>query len=255
MIRRSFTHDDLTLSCLDQGGDGEPLIALHAYWMEAGSYAHLAKALAPQWRVIALDQRGHGHSDHADDLSWDAFMGDLGAFLDHLGIDRPVTLAGNSLGGTVAFRFAARHPERVRALIVEEAPAEEDADLEFMREWAGTHPTREALKAKIGDRLAWSVEPSFRQTPEGWTLTFSPSALADAQRGLNGSFWDDWTATDCPALLIRGSQSRAVDGAILEKMAATRANTKFLTFDAGHVVHHDAPEPFAAAVRDFLTNA
>jgi esterase len=255
MMRRSFAHDGLTLSYLDQGGDGIPIVALHAYWMEAGTYTDLAEALAPKWRVIALDQRGHGHSDHADDLSWDAFIDDLAAFLDHLNIDGPTILAGNSLGGTVAFRFAARCPGKVRAMIVEEAPAEYDADLNFMREWAGIYPTRKALEAKIGERLAWSVAPSFRQTSEGWTLAFSPDALADAQEGLNGDFWGDWSATDCPVLLVRGSQSRAVDGAMLEKMAAERANTKLATFEAGHVVHHDVPTAFASAARSFLMNA
>jgi esterase len=255
MMRRSFAHDGLTLSYLDQGGDGIPIVALHAYWMEAGTYADLADALAPKWRVIALDQRGHGHSDHADDLSSDAFIGDLAAFLDHLNIDGPTIIAGNSIGGTVAFRFAARWPGKVRAMIVEEATPEQGGDFGFMREWAGVYPTREALEAKIGERLLWSVAPSFRQTAEGWTLAFSPCALADAQEGLNGDFWADWSATDCPVMLVRGSQSRAVDGAVLEKMAAKRANTMLETFDAGHVVHHDVPTAFASAARSFLTNA
>ena len=253
MERQAFVHQGMTLSYLDQGGTGTPVIALHAYWMEAGTYGDLAKALAPEWRVIALDQRGHGHSDHSKDLSWDAFISDLGAFLNHLGIDEPIVLIGNSLGGTVAFRYAARNPGKVRAMVIEESPAVEDGDLGFMREWAGTYPTREALVAKIGKRLAWSVEPSFRQTADGWTLAFSPNTLADAEIGLNGNFWDDWNATDCPLLLVRGTDSKAVDGAVLEKMAATRANTKLISFDAGHVVHHDKPDAFAKAVMDFLS--
>lgn len=252
MKRHSFTHDGLTLSYLDHGGDGVPLIALHAYWMEAGTYADLAEALAPGWRVIALDQRGHGHSDPTDDLSWDAFISDLAAFLDQLQIDAPVVIAGNSLGGTVAFRYAARHPEKVRALIVEESPAVEDGDLDFMHQWAGVYPTREALEAKIGERLAWSVEPSFRETPQGWTLSFSPNVFANAKQGLNGDFWKDWMATQCPVLLIQGSQSRAVDGTVLQQMAVKRPNTTLATFDAGHVVHHDMPKAFAEAVRSFL---
>jgi esterase len=253
VIRRSFKQDIITLSYLDQGGDGIPVVALHAYWMEAGTYAELAEALAPTWRVIALDQRGHGHSDHPIDLSWEAFIGDLAAFLDHLEIDQPVILAGNSLGGTVVFRFAARYPKKVRAMIVEESPATAGGDFDFMRAWAGVYPTREALRSKIGERLAWSVEPSFRKTEAGWTLAFSPEALADAQRGLHGDFWSDWLATDCPTLLIRGSDSRAVDGTILEKMAARRPNTTLKTFDAGHVVHHDVPDAFSTAARAFLT--
>lgn len=253
MMRRTFVNDGLTFSYLDQGGSGTPIIALHAYWMESGTYEGLAEALAPEWRIIALDQRGHGYSSHSNDLSWDAFISDLGAFLDHLHLGDPVILAGNSLGGTVAFRFAARYPQRVSAMIVEESPAEEDSDLDFMRQWAGVYPTREALKEKIGERLAWSVEPSFRQTTEGWTLAFSPAALADAQSGLNGDFWDDWRSTDCPTLLVRGRHSRAVEGDVLESMSVERPNTTLVTLDAGHVVHHDKPEAFADEVRKFLT--
>jgi esterase len=252
MKRHTFMHDGLTLSYLDNGGDGVPIIALHAYWMEAGTYADLAEALAPEWRVIALDQRGHGHSDHTKDLSWNAFIGDLDAFLDHLGVHDPVILIGNSLGGTVAFRYAARNPGRVRAMVIEESPVVEKANLGFMRDWAGIYPTREALAAKIGERLAWSVEPSFRQTTEGWTLAFSPIELADAVNGLDGDFWSDWTATDCPVLLVRGADSRAVDGAVLESMAARRPNSKLVSFNAGHVVHHDDPKGFAASVKVFL---
>jgi esterase len=252
MQRRSFSNDGVTLSYLDAGGDGRPLIALHAYWMEAGTYADFAAALAPEWRVIALDQRGHGHSDHPSDLSWDAFISDLSAFIAHLDIQHPVVLAGNSHGGMVAFRYAARNPGKVAAMVIEESPAAMNADLDFMRAWEGTYPTRDALVAKIGERLAWSVEPSFRNSDAGWTLAFSPTQLADALAGLNGDFWTDWTATDCPVLLARGADSKAVDGDILRAMAERRPNVQLVTFDAGHVIHHDAPDQFTETARRFL---
>lgn len=255
MTRKTFTRDGMTLSYLDAGGGGMPLIALHAYWMEAGTYEELASALAPEWRVIALDQRGHGESDKPDDLSWEAFIADLGGFLDHLGIDEPIAITGNSLGGTVAFRFAAQNPGRVSAMVIEESPAVEDADLDFMRAWEGVYPTREALKDKIGERLAWSLEPSFREVNGGWTLVFSPNKLADAQMGLNGDFWDEWLATDIPVLLVRGTDSKAVDGQLLEDMAARRPNTELQSFDAGHVIHHDVPDEFAKETQAFLERA
>jgi esterase len=185
-------------------------------------------------------------------MSWGAFIGDLAAFIEHLKITEPVILIGNSHGGTVSFRYAARNPGRVRAMVIEESPVVEHAQLDFMRDWAGFFPTREAHAAKIGERLDWSVEPSLRQTAEGWTLAFSPNQLADALKALNGDFWSDWTATRCPILLIRGTDSRAVDGAMLESMAAKRPNTKLVSFNAGHVVHHDEPKAFAASVKSFL---
>jgi len=67
--RQTFLHDSLTLSYLDSGapsdGDQRVLIALHAHLMEAATFVALGEFLSPPWRVIALDQRGHGHSSHA----------------------------------------------------------------------------------------------------------------------------------------------------------------------------------------------
>jgi pimeloyl-ACP methyl ester carboxylesterase len=199
-----------------------------------------------------MDQRGHGQSDHAATSTWDDYVGDISAFLDHLGVQRPVVLLGNSLGGSAAFLFAAQQPSRVRALILEESPAEGESDLSFMLDWEGVYPTREALLEKVGKRLAWSVEPSLRQVPGGWTLAFSPRELAT--RPLDGQHWDQWRATTCPALIIRGTESRAVDGTVLERMASVRPNTRIASFKAGHVVHHDAPEQFLSTVQAFLAS-
>lgn len=254
MERKSFANNGVTLSYLDAEGDGEPVIALHAYWMEAGTYGEVARQLGPDWRIIALDQRGHGHSDKPADLSWDAFVGDLEALLDHLGLRAPVILMGNSLGGTVAFKLAARAPDRVRAMVIEESLAVEDMELDFMRGWAGVFPTRDALLEAVGERMAWSVEPSIRQTEDGFTLAFSPTKLADAQAALNGDFWSEWLTTTCPVLLVRGLESRAVDEDMLQEMSSRRGNTRLESLPAGHVVHHDAPAPFVALVRDFLTS-
>ena len=77
MRRQSFRSNGLTLSYLDEGGDGDALIALHAHWMEAATFAPLATALAPAWRVVALDQRGHGDSDHAPTYTRDDYIADL----------------------------------------------------------------------------------------------------------------------------------------------------------------------------------
>lgn len=253
MDRKSFRHSGLTFSYLDAGGDGELIVALHALWMEAGTWQAFAAQVAPEWRVVALDQRGHGRSDQAPSATWGDYVGDIGAFLEHLGAKDPVVLLGNSLGGTAAFLFAAEQPERVRALIAEEAPAKEEADLGFMLAWQGVFPTRRALLDRVGERLAWSVEPSIREVPGGFSLAFSPKELVERQHRLNGNFWHEWRASRCPALVLRGSESRAVDGAILEEMARVREHTQLVSIEAGHVIHHDAPASFLAAVEEFLS--
>src|ERR1700730_891727 len=122
MQRHNFQHDGLNLSYLDNGGVDETLVALHSHWMEGQTFASLAAALASGWPVIALDQRGHGYSGHASTYMREDYWGDLDVLFAHLGISRAVLL-GNSLGGVNAYQFAARHPDYVRALIVEDIGA------------------------------------------------------------------------------------------------------------------------------------
>jgi esterase len=252
-VRRSeFQHDGLTFSYLDAGGDGQPLAALHAHWMEASTYEGFAAAMAPRWRVVALDQRGHGHSGHAASYEREDYLGDLGAWFVHLGVGQPIVLVGNSLGGVNAYQYAARHPDQVRALIIEDIGAEIHDDASFILDWSGVFQSREDLAARTGPRFVPYLQDSFRRSEAGWTLAFDPTEIALSQRRLCGDHWSDWLATDCPALLIRGAQSRLTTATHLEAMAARRPNTRLVTLDAGHVVHLDDPTGFVAAVRAFL---
>jgi len=252
MERHAFQHDGLRLSYLDAGGGGRPIVALHAHWMEAATYVQLAERLAPRWRVIALDQRGHGYSDHASSYTRDDYLGDLEALLDHVGIAEPVVLLGNSLGGVNAYQFAGRDPARVRALIIEDIGAEVASDAGFVLNWSGTFATREQLAEKIGPRLAPYLADSFRHTAAGWQLAFEPREMLISQDHAAGDHWPDWLASDCPALLIRGADSPLTTEAELAAMASQRAQTQLAVLKAGHVVHVDAFEEFSVVVERFL---
>ncbi len=252
--RRSFQSGGLTLSYLDTGGDGRVLVALPAHWMEAATYAPLAAALAPEWRVVALDQRGHGYSDHAPTeggYTREAYIDDLRALFTHLGLETAVLL-GNSLGGVNAYQFAARHPQRVGALIIEDVGVVMDDDSSFALAWGGVFATREALAERVGPRFLPYLGDAFRETHAGWQFAFDPRDTVASQIQLNGDHWADWLATDCPALLIRGRASRLTSAEMIEQMAARRPNTSVVTLDGGHVVHVDNPGGLADAVRTFL---
>ena len=84
MRRTSFERNGLRLSYLDSEGTGPLIVALHAMWMEARTFEAFAAAM-PEWRVVSMDQRGHGLSDHAQDYSRAAFVEDIAGLLDHLG--------------------------------------------------------------------------------------------------------------------------------------------------------------------------
>jgi pimeloyl-ACP methyl ester carboxylesterase len=257
MERQRFHHDGMTFSYIDSSTQSTPsddkhvLIALHAHLMEAVTFAPLAAALAPVWRVIALDQRGHGYSGHAATYTRADYVSDVEALFTHLGLRRAVIL-GNSLGGVNAYQFAALHPEQVAALIVEDIGAVVSDDINFILPWEGTYRTREELANRIGARFAPYFEDSFRNTGSGWRLAFEPREMLLSQQNLNGDHWKDWLATNCPALLIRGLQSRVTNAEQLQQMAQRRSNTTLITFNGGHVLHKETATEFAAAVRAFL---
>lgn len=253
MQRYSFKHNGLTLSYLDAGGSGQALIALHAHWMEGQTFAPLARALAPEWRVIVLDQRGHGHSDHASTYTRGDYLDDLQGLFAHLGLERAVLL-GNSLGGVNAYQFAARHPQNVRALIIEDIGAVIADDTSFALAWSGTFKTRNDLEERIGSRFLPYLKDSIRSVPDGWRLAFDPDEMAASQKAVNGDHWEDWLATTCPALLLRGKQSRVTTQQHMEEMATRRPHTLLRTLEGGHVIHFDNLPGFIANVREFLTS-
>lgn len=251
MERHTFRHDGLRLSYLDSGGEGRVLIALHAHIMEAVTFAPLAEELAPGWRVIALDQRGHGYSDRASSYTRDDYLGDLEALFEHLSLTDAVLL-GNSLGGVNAYQFAARHPAKVRCLIIEDIGTEIGDNLSFVLAWDGQFTTRDALAESIGPRFLPYLQDSFRETPTGWKLAFDPHDIVTSGRCLAGDYWQDWIVTQCPALLLRGRDSNVTTQAAAEQMASRRPNTRLETLDGGHILHADNPTGFSNAVNEFL---
>ncbi|WP_037607298.1 alpha/beta fold hydrolase [Streptacidiphilus rugosus] len=251
-MREYFTVGERKMSYLDFGGEGEPLLALHGHFNEASAFAPLAAALAPRWRVIALDQRGHGESDRPTGYARDDYVADLLAFHRHLGLGA-VPVLGHSLGGVNAYQFAARHPERVSRLIVEDIGAVVDCDLGFARGLPPTAPSREALVAALGG-VGPYLECSFRRTDLGWAYSFDIDDAMTSEKALAGDHWADWLAVTCRTLLFRGVRSDMLDAGHAREMIARRGSSaRLVEFEAGHVVHHDAPERFAAEVGAFLS--
>src|SRR6516164_3358916 len=115
---RRVTVDGVGLAVDDQGR-GPAIVCLHAIGHGARDFAALRARLAPRWRVIAPDWPGQGRCD-ADHVPPSAarYADLLGGLLDACAVDRAVLL-GNSIGGAAAIRYAAAHPERVSALVLE----------------------------------------------------------------------------------------------------------------------------------------
>ncbi len=99
-------------------GAGPVVVLVHASYMNLRTWDSLTAALKASHRVIRLDLIPAGLTSGAtSDLSFERNVEVLGALVDHLGVAR-FSLLGTSSGGTVAFRYAAQHPERVERLIL-----------------------------------------------------------------------------------------------------------------------------------------
>ncbi|AOS63653.1 alpha/beta fold hydrolase [Actinoalloteichus hymeniacidonis] len=250
----------LRLAYWDFGGTGTPLVALHGHFGRARMFARLAADLGEGFRVIALDLRGHGNSDRADDFEPDAYLADVAAFLRHLDLG-PVAVLGHSMGGVLAFRLAARHPELVSTLVVEEGGA-------LNRQPVVAHPVLDVRgwprrTATLGD-LRRAIEAhgipdagyfleSAVEHPDGWGLLFDREDMMASQQALIGDWWSDWLGSHCPALLVHGLDSAILPTSLASEMVRRRPDTVLREFSGcGHWVHDDAPAEFASVVGDFL---
>ena len=108
---------DIQLNYIEQG-QGQPLILLHGNGEDTTYFEHQIPFFSADYRVIAIDTRGHGKSPRGEKpFTINQFAEDLHDFMDEKGIDKAILL-GFSDGGNIALTFALKHPERVDKLIL-----------------------------------------------------------------------------------------------------------------------------------------
>lgn len=204
-----------------EAGTGEPLVLLHALGRGASDWSHVIDALAQQWHCLAIDFRGHGESVHTATYSFDELTLDLGRFVDDRDIDS-FYLIGHSMGGNVAWRFAARRPERVRRLVIEDVAPPRGRD---------RYPTPPAVPPE--------------QVDYDWMCRLR---IIEELNNPDQDWWPDLDKVVCPVLVLSGRDNAE------QKDAADRVrNGRQVVLDgAGHWIHENRPDAFIEAVVDFL---
>ncbi|MDU0204744.1 MULTISPECIES: alpha/beta hydrolase [Paenibacillus] len=258
-IRKYFNSGDLELSYLDFGGESNNvLIMLHGYMTNARTFSELAVKFK-DWRVIAVDQRGHGWSEHPSGMEYarNDYINDLLNLIQNELGGKRVTLLGHSLGGLNAYQFAARYPEWVEAVIVEDIGVEINADFSFADKLPYRSASLKELRDSLGSVGLQAIDyfsESVFEDERGWGFRTDIKGLQVSVPQSNGVWWEDWLSSNCPILLIHGKKSFFLDIKQAEQMENRRPNTKLVVFEeCGHGVHSDDLDGFYQVVNDFLT--
>ena len=266
---------------LDWGNAHLPhLILLHGGGLTAHTWDMAALLLRDRYHLVALDLRGHGDSDWTpdehitEDLN-DLMYGDVQLFLDHLGYAR-MTLAGMSLGGVAAMRYAAEYPDRLQALVMVDVGPESmreagQATQAFHRETDILERFEDFLARAVGfnplrrrEHIEYSLTHSLKQTPEGWTWKQDPrprdngalvpeeQRLANSERRAN-ELWAAVRTITAPTLVLRGEHSRGLSPEVAVRIVEEMQDARLVTVpEATGYIPGDRPKDFAREVDAFL---
>lgn len=270
------------LHLLEWSEEGTPLLLLHGFGMDAHAWDDFAPAVAPHYRTLAMDLRGHGDSGHDPErrYAYADHVADVLAVCETLGLERLV-LMGHSFGGRVSMLFAGAHPERMAGLVIVDAGPELDdrgvgrilgevasrpADASFdsveafARIVAGNFPAasgaqveriaRYALRRRADGRYEPKLDPAYREFGAGE----SAAERVARERATTKSLWDALGRVPCPALVVRGAASDILSPDTAERMAEEVLPKGRLAVvpRAAHSVMIDNPEGFRDAVCAFV---
>jgi pimeloyl-ACP methyl ester carboxylesterase len=245
-------------------GDGHPLIILHGLLGASGNWHTLSRnVFSDHFRVLAVDQRNHGRSFHADRHDYSVMAEDLWHFLGELRIDSTY-LMGHSMGGKTAMYAALAFPKRIDKLIVVDMapkpyPPHHASIIEALHNLdPSTYDDRSAIDRALAesvpsDRMRQFLLKNLDYDGEQYTWKMNLDAIAAHYDKINQGVDTDRTY-DKPTLFIRGETSDYIADDDEPAIRANFPQAEIVTINgAGHWVHADAPEAFAETVMDFLT--
>ncbi len=255
-------NNGLRLAYVEQGSrDGIAVVMLHGYSDTHRSFDLMRPLLPRAWRVIAVTQRGHGHSDKPQsDYAMDDFAGDVPALLDALGIERAV-LVGHSMGAAVALRMAAEHADRVAGLALVNgfadfrgnAGAKELFDLV---ESFGEQLDPVFVRSFQASTIATPMSQGFIEFVSNESMRCPPRAWKGAARAmLSCDPLADAARVKAPSMLIWGDKDEFVPRADQHALRRALPGARLVTLSgAGHAPHWERTADTAASLRAFIAD-
>lgn len=258
--------NNLRLHYLEWNSDStRTMILLHGISGNAHVWDYFASNSSKDFRIIALDQRGHGASDWAipPAYSCDDYISDLVEFVETLELDGVVFL-GHSMGALHATMYASMRPDKVAGLIhVDIEPCPPPSNKAYLQ---GLYNTQPAFYNSIRD-YANHVKKSTPYASHDILLNLASFALDKKEDGKYYIQFDknvlkhfdqydlrsNLAGIKCPTLIIRGRESLVMRREIAQKMNHTISKSEIVEISkAAHQVLTDNPLEFQQVVHDFL---
>jgi pimeloyl-ACP methyl ester carboxylesterase len=249
----------------EQRGDGPSIVFVHGALSDHAAADGQLAAFSDTYTAVAYDLRGHGDTPDPRDAPYsiDLLAEDLHAFVEALGLDRPV-LCGVSMGGMVAQVYASRYPDRLGALVLADTFAPAFVSLRDRIERTVLVGATVEVVRLVGYGRARTLLTWFGRKLEGGETTslrveafpeMDTAAAIDALRAV-ASFHEvdvDPASITVPTLILYGEHESSVIARHAPVMAAEIPDATVREVpDAGHASPWDNPEFFNGAIRTFL---
>jgi len=281
-LYRTAQVDGLSIFYREAGPKDAPtLVLLHGLPSSSRMFEPLFDRLADRCHLVAPDYPGFGHSDWPDPkqfaYTFDHYAEIVNHFTEALGLSR-YTLSMQDYGGPVGFRMAMTHPERIEALIVQNAVAHDEGlgDIWKPRRafWSDRAANENTLRANLLSLAAARLrhvgsDPNVqRYDPDLWTDEYAflnQPGQAEIQSNLFYDYrtnveaypkWQAWMRKTQPRLLvIWGRYDPSFDLSEPESYRRDVPNAQVHILDAGHFALDTAADEIAALVLDFVASA
>ncbi len=238
----------------DTGGDGLPVILLHAATGSGAVWGYQQPVFVKAGlRVIGYSRRGHYRSEVAADADAGTSTGDLHRLADHLGLDR-FALIGSALGGYTATDYAISHPDRVHAIILASTMAG-IAEEDYVRQTAALTPAPWMEMPASFRELGPSYRAAFPEGVAAWEALerIARPGPRVTQKLENHISWQALGTIAVPSLFLTGDADLYMPPARARAVVSRMRDTELLIVpDCGHSAYWEQPDAFNDAVLGFL---
>ncbi|NRG17454.1 alpha/beta fold hydrolase [Rhizobiales bacterium] len=244
-----------------RGDAPETLILLHGIGAGAEMFSPQLDGLSDRFTVIAWNMPGYGGTPLDGEMTFEGLSDALLALIDHLGIEK-ANLLGHSIGGMIAQEFYARHPERVRSLILSgTTSAFGSRDGEFQKKFVSDRlapldagKTIPELAASFVPHLVGSASlPSAIDIARVAMSRLSPETYREVIRCL-ATFdrREELSRISVPTLLIAGEEDTNAPLKSMKRIAEQIEGARFEALAGiGHLAPLEAPDAYNGLIKSF----